>query len=124
MGKSTVFDRIKRELLSLVQSIPNGKVAELSNVSAALNVPPRHVAYIISQLTEDEQDMVGWHRVVPTGGRFPPQAKRSSRHAKQLTLLAAEGVSLDPAGKVMDFERLVAELTIENASTIWADEVE
>lgn len=123
MGKSPVFERIKRELLAIVRLTPIGRVVTVPDVAASLNIPPRHAAYIISQLTADEKEMVGSHRVVPRDGRFPSAAKRSAPQIEQLRLLAAEGVMIDAKGLILEFEAVRIEPPMDHAGTIWADEV-
>ena len=111
---SPAFQAMKRALLEQLTAIPAGKVVTLDQMAVAMNVPARHVAYIMSQLNEAERDLVPWHRLVPTGGRFPVEAKRSPRHVQQLTLLAQEGVS-EPAAHM-------TQPPFDYSSVFWADE--
>jgi methylated-DNA-protein-cysteine methyltransferase related protein len=121
-SKSPAFARMKKALLALVADIPSGKVAQVGDVGLALNLPPRHVAYILSQLSDDEAAQVPWHRVVPMDGKFPTAAKQSVRHAKQIELLSHEGISLENKSTIPNLQGLIARLTDEYCNTFWADE--
>lgn len=95
---SLAFDRMRRALLATVRAIPPGKVVETARLGGALNIPARHVAYMLSQLSADEADLVPWHRVIPAGGDFGKPESRRPRHALQVTRLVAEGLGL-PDGR-------------------------
>jgi methylated-DNA-protein-cysteine methyltransferase related protein len=120
--KSQAFARMKRALLALVTDIPLGKVAQVGEAGIALNIPPRHVAYILSQLAPDEAAFIPWHRVVPTGGKFPAAAKRTERQDRQIELLSHEGILLDNKWVIANFQDCVTTLPKTHCSTFWADE--
>lgn len=111
---SPAFQAMKRALLEQLSAIPAGKVVALDQMAVAMNVPARHEAYIVSQLSEAERAVVPWHRLVPAGARFPVEAKRSPRPEQQLTLLAQEGV-VEPAAHVIA-------APFDYSSVFWADE--
>ncbi len=121
-AKSSTFARMKQALLAQVALIPSGRIATIGDVAASLNIPPRHVAYILASLTIDEAALVPWFRVVPTGGKFPVGAKQTARQVEQLGLLAAEGVMLDNANMINDLEAHKILLPDTHEHTFWADE--
>ena len=89
MGKSSpAFINMRRALFDAVRQIPPGHVAELSDLALALNIPARHVAYLLARLTPDEAELVPWQRVVPRAGDFGPVQKRSARQKDQRAKLA------------------------------------
>lgn len=90
---SPAFQAMKRALFEQLSAIPRGKIVMLDQMAVAMNIPPRHVAYMVSQLSEAEREMVPWHRLVPSGCTFPTESKRSPRQIEQLRLLAHEGVA-------------------------------
>lgn len=90
---SPAFQAMKRALFEQLSAIPRGKIVMLDQMAVAMNIPPRHVAYMVSQLSEAEREMVPWHRLVPSGCTFPTERKRSPRQIEQLRLLAHEGVA-------------------------------
>jgi methylated-DNA-protein-cysteine methyltransferase-like protein len=89
---SPAFQAMQRALLRQLAAIPAGKVVGLDQMALAMNVHSRHIAYLVSRLSEAEGDLVPWHRLVPSGGRFPAPAKRSDRQTLQLRYLAEEGL--------------------------------
>lgn len=105
---------MKRALLEQLSAIPRGKIVKLDQMAVAMNIPARHVAYMVSQLSEAEREMVPWHRLVPSGCTFPAEAKRSPRQIEQLRLLALEGVSDLPAHIIPP--------PFDYSSVFWADE--
>ena len=124
MARSAAFTRIRRELFVLVAAIPAGRIVELTALAKAVNVPPRHVAYILSRLAPDEADLLPWHRVVPTDGRFPSPSKISSRQTTQIEALSREGVVLTKDRRIARLDRVRFALSSTHERTIWADELE
>ena len=117
--RSLAFARMRRALLTEVVRIPRGKVVEIAEVGQALNIPPRHVAYMLARLTEDEVELVPWHRVVPRGGRF---TKATERVEHQLRLLASEGLRHDGTRQLVLTPADFWQLGDTHRSTFWADE--
>ncbi len=93
MAKSAAFARIKKEVLTLSQQIPLGQVSSYSLIGEILEVMPRHVAYILAMLSEQERESVPWHRVVANHGEIKTTAHRWQ--ASQMTLLEAEGHAIE-----------------------------
>ena len=120
--KSHAFATIKRALLALVSDIPAGKVAQVGDIGHPLNIPCRHVAYILSQLTPDEAAMVAWHRVVPTNGAFPKPEKQTARQILQVLMLTGDGIAFDGVEKIASMDTHLTKLSDKHVMTIWADE--
>lgn len=111
MAGSPFFARIKAQVLEVTAAVPAGRVLCLTDLAGWLDVPPRHAAYILSQLTAGEQLAVPWHRVVPASGTVPPT--RTSHHGiPQLALLADEGITAAPSGRLDLFDE--ARIRIED----------
>ena len=99
MAGSPFFARIKAHVLEVTAAVPPGRVLCLTDLADWLDVPPRHAAYILSQLTAEEQLAVPWHRVVPATGIVSPT--RISHHGiPQRAMLADEGITAAPSGKL------------------------
>lgn len=122
MSKSAAFARIRREVLELTLQVPLGRVSTFAAFGAALDIMPRHVAYILATLPPEEEQLVPWHRLVGARGELligPKMAKakqidaaatekalRSRRRAEwQRKLLRAEGVPVGPEGSVTNLEK-------------------
>ena len=93
----------RAELLTLVRKIPLGRVASFDVLAEKLGIPPPLVATILSQLIEDEREIVPWHRVVAKGGAIGRGAGRDQQFAR----LVREGVTVSPAGIVQDLPRVM-----------------
>lgn len=91
---SIAFANLRGALLRVVGRIPPGHVVEAAVLGERLNVPARHVAYILSQLAPEEADLVPWHRVVPRDGRFGAEKALGERQRRQLGLLGQEGLAV------------------------------
>ena len=79
-----------------------------------LGVPPPLVATMLSQLTEDEREIVPWHRVVAKGGAIG----RGPHRERQFARLIQEGIVVSPAGIVQDLARVMTRrLTDRSAQT-------
>ncbi len=88
MSQSPAFARIQRDALRLVAAIPRGRVATFSALGVALDVPARHIAFIVSRLDAPTRAAHGTHRLVSDTGAL--QKKHS---AEQSATLAAEGIA-------------------------------
>jgi methylated-DNA-protein-cysteine methyltransferase related protein len=106
MARSAAYARIKTDVLAIVRGVPPGKIVTFDAIGQHLVVMPRHVAYILSALTDSERELVPWHRVVAKGGAIGRGPHRDAQFAK----LVREGVSVSPAGIVQDMERTVVAL--------------
>ncbi|WP_423415046.1 MGMT family protein [Hyphomicrobium sp. B1] len=92
---------VKAELLKLLRKIPLGLVASSDRLASELGVPAPLVVTLMGQLSEDERDLVPWHRVVAKGGAIG----RGPHRDQQFARLVREGVTVSPAGIVQDLER-------------------
>jgi len=90
----------------VVREVPRGAVTTYGDVATVLGSPrvARHVGWALAALTDADAD-VPWHRVINSRGRISYRGD-DLRGLQQKTMLAAEGVQLDEAGKVIDFRRL------------------
>jgi len=52
--KSKAFARIRAEVIRLVGLIPCGKFTTYGSIAIHMNVVARHVAFVMSRLTEEE----------------------------------------------------------------------
>ena len=91
----------KAELLALVRKIPLGRVASVEAIAEAVGAPVAVVQTVLSQLDEDDRDVVPWHRVVAKGGAIG----RGPHRDQQFARLVREGVTVSPAGIVQDLAR-------------------
>ena len=91
----------KIDLLSLLRSLPPGRVATIDAIAAELRVLPMVIATVLANLTTDERELVPWHRVVAKGGAIG----RGPNREEQFARLMREGVPVSPAGIVQDMTR-------------------
>ena len=91
MVGSKAFQGIKRDVLKIVAAIPKGNVVTHAAIGEFMTVMPRHVAYILSRLEDEELERVPWHRVVGKGGKLGKE-RRAPSGETQRELLEAEGV--------------------------------
>jgi methylated-DNA-protein-cysteine methyltransferase related protein len=101
MAKSAAFSRIKSQVLTIVQSIPSGRVSTYRSIGEHLAVMPRHVAYILTMLTEAERAVIPWYRVVAESGAI--STPKQSRSTEQCEELAAEGIQFSGARSIANF---------------------
>lgn len=95
--KSAAFARIRAEVIRLMALIPEGKFTTYGSIAVHMNVMARHVAFVMSRLTEEESAMLPWHRVVGADARISP--KMDPVLAKtQRERLGAEGMTINAAG--------------------------
>ncbi|HIK13792.1 MAG TPA: MGMT family protein [Leptolyngbyaceae cyanobacterium M33_DOE_097] len=101
MAKSAAFARIKSQVLTLTYSIPVGRVSTYRSLGEHLDVMPRHVAYILTTLKEEEKADLPWYRVVSDNGAV--SAPNPVKAKAQMELLAAEGVAIGPQKTILNF---------------------
>jgi methylated-DNA-protein-cysteine methyltransferase related protein len=118
---SPTFQRIRKAVLDLVKEIPFGKVVMVSSLAEALNIPPRHVAFILSGLTPSEQILLPCHRIIPAKRDLGNRNNRSQKLEAQSSELLAEGI------KLQDYRLVELNSTSDwqppttHRSTFWAD---
>lgn len=99
---------IKTEVLARLRLIGMGRVVTHEVLAASVNAPPPLIATLLANLTDEEREMVPWHRVVAKGGAIG----RGPNREQQFARLMHEGVLVSPAGVVQDLAR-VAQTTLE-----------
>ncbi len=90
MAASPFFARIREHVLQLTAAVPEGKICTFQSMGEHLDVMPRHVAYILSQLEDNEKFVCPWHRVVGGDGSLG-SLKSNPDGTSQTELLLAEG---------------------------------
>ncbi len=93
MPKSEAFIRIKEHVLQIVATIPESRLCTYHDIGEYLDVMPRHVAYILSQLDDAAKMIYPWHRVVAHDGSLGV-LKRGPHGRSQAELLADEGIAV------------------------------
>ncbi len=91
----------KARLLDLLRKIPLGRVASPEILAEESGIPAPLVLTMLSQLSEDERELVPWHRTVAKGGAIG----RGPHRDQQFARLVREGVTVSPAGIVQDLSR-------------------
>jgi methylated-DNA-protein-cysteine methyltransferase-like protein len=99
--KSAAFARIRAEVLRLVALIPAGKFTTYGSIAIHMNVMARHVAFVMSSLTEDESAALPWHRVVSADARLSPKMDAALSKV-QRRRLKAEGMKINPQGRIQN----------------------
>ena len=99
--KSKAFARIRAEVIRLVGLIPTGKFTTYGSIAVHMNVMARHVAFVMSRLTEEESAELPWHRVVSADARISPNMKPSVAML-QRKRLRGEGMKINSAGYIQD----------------------
>jgi DNA transformation protein and related proteins len=88
MSASPAFARIERDTLRLAALIPHGRVCTFAELGSAIDVPARHVAYIVSRLDAAARKTVPVHRLVGEAGALQKKVA-----AEQAAALETEGIS-------------------------------
>ena len=96
-AKSPAFARIRAEVIRLVALIPEGKFTTYGSIAVHMNVMARHVAFVMSRLTDEESKALPWHRVVSADARLSAKMDSELREL-QKSRLESEGMSIDPKG--------------------------
>lgn len=99
--QSQAFIRIRAEVIRLVGLIPEGKFTTYGSIAIHMNVMARHVAFVMSRLTEEESKTLPWHRVVSAAARISPNMD-AKLAATQKRRLKAEGMTINPEGCIQD----------------------
>jgi methylated-DNA-protein-cysteine methyltransferase-like protein len=99
--KSKAFARIRAEVIRLVGLIPPGKFTTYGSVAVHMNVMARHVAFVMSSLTEQEAAELPWHRVVSRDARLSPHMDAALSKV-QRRRLRREGLKIDAAGYIQN----------------------
>jgi methylated-DNA-protein-cysteine methyltransferase related protein len=114
MAGSPFFARIKGDVLKIMAAVPKGRLVTFQDIGRYLDVMPRHVAYILSQLRGDEQATTPWFRAVAENGTVANH-KTNDFGLSQRDLLAEEKHLIAPDGRILDFgQKLVAVEALES----------
>ena len=89
------------------------------SLAREVGIPAPLAVTMLGQLTEDERDLVPWHRVVQKGGGIG----RGPHRDQQFARLVREGVIVSPAGVVQDLARHLL-VQLDDASLKSAERVE
>jgi methylated-DNA-protein-cysteine methyltransferase-like protein len=100
---SNAFKRIRAEVIRLVDLIPAGKFTTYGAIAVHMNVMARHVAFVMSRLTEEEAERLPWHRVVGADARISPKMDAELARV-QKERLESEGMKVDEKGFILDDE--------------------
>ncbi len=98
MAGSPAFARIERDVLRMVDSIPVGRFSTFEMIGAAIDVPARHVAYILSRQSDAARAAHPVHRVLGKLGKLP------AKPANLAQLLQSEGLHI--AGQAVQDQHL------------------
>ncbi len=101
MAKSQAYQRIRAEVIRLVGLIPKGRFTTYGSIAVHMNVVPRHVASVLSKLSDVEAAELPWHRVLSADAQISPRMD-SELKSTQRQRLEAEGLSFDAEGKVQN----------------------
>lgn len=96
---SSAFARIQVDVLRLAAKIPRGLVTSAQLLGQVIDVPARHVAYIISRLNEAQRDKHPVHRICGLKGEVKDW---------QVPALARDGVAVT-ASRVVQWPELCFE---------------
>ncbi len=110
MPKSAAFIRIKADILGIVEAIPEGRVTTYGAIGRHLDVMARHVAYILTMLSDEEKARHPWYRVVGDKGRIG-KPKFNGFGISQTELLQSEGISVSSEGYVDQFDTVLVATT-------------
>lgn len=94
---------LRGRLMALLAAIPAGRVTTPEAIATQLDAAPAWVRTAIGRLSEDELQMVPWHRVVAVGGAIGRGPWRETQFAR----LVREGIAVSPAGVVQDMGRVL-----------------
>lgn len=104
--RSAFFARIKMQVLQLTSAVPAGKVCTYQSMGKHLDVMPRHVAYILSQLEPHEKLEYPWHRVVSADMSLGAP-KQNPDGTTQADLLRNEGLLISGNKVISSVERVL-----------------
>ncbi|WP_050030903.1 MGMT family protein [Verrucomicrobium sp. BvORR034] len=100
-ARSAAFTRIRAEVIRLVALIPAGKFTTYGSIAVHMNVVARHVATVMSHLTEEESAVLPWHRVVSADARISQNMETELSNV-QRSRLVAEGMTIDAQGYIQN----------------------
>jgi len=87
------MSEIKMQIIKLVSSIPEGKIAYFGQIGAECGVSGQVVGWILSGMPESEWSSCPWYRVVSKNG-FISSLKLGTKGLIQKQVLLDEGYTL------------------------------
>ncbi len=100
MASSLAFQRIQRDVLRLCATIPPGRVCTYAELGAVIDVPARHVAYILSRLDTDTRMQYPLHRLVSPAGKLLGKADDAAQRLTREGLHVQDDAVQDFADKL------------------------
>lgn len=98
---SPFFARIRADVLAIMRAVPKGTLVTFADIGRHLDVAPRHIAYILANLSPADAATVPWHRAVSAEGVLKTRKGDISGQTQTL-LLEAEGIAVGSDGRVVD----------------------
>jgi alkylated DNA nucleotide flippase Atl1 len=111
------YTRMNNDILAVVRAIPVGRVTTVDAISQFLDVPARHVHYLLARRFDADREASPWHRVLAHRGAIG-RVLFDAKGRSQADLLAADGVELGYRGKVTDFAARYFQPSIETTGVI------
>jgi alkylated DNA nucleotide flippase Atl1 len=109
---SAAFARISRDVTRLVERIPSGSVTTYTHIGELLDLPARHVAYVIRNVAA-RTALVPWHRVTGNFGEL--QKSRADEQASRLRRESVPCTEGPGGGAVTNFRRYRVTLEVNLA---------
>jgi len=106
MSASASFRLVKRQVCEIIAKVPNGELTTTAAIGEAIDVPERHVAFIISRLDIMDRVFLPWHRAIRADGTIVDGDEANG----QAERLASEGHEFNENGALRDFDRKLVEI--------------
>lgn len=111
------YTRMNNDILAVVRAIPAGRLTTVDAISQFLDVPSRHVHYLLARRYDPDREASPWHRVLAGRGAIG-RALYDARGRSQAELLAAEGIEVGYRGKITEFAGRYFQPSIETTGVI------
>lgn len=111
------YTRMNNDILAVVHAIPAGRLTTVDAISQFLNVPSRHVHYLLARRYDLEREASPWHRVLAHRGAIG-RVLYDAKGRTQAELLAGEGVDVGYRGKVTEYTTRFFQPSIETTGVI------
>jgi DNA transformation protein and related proteins len=103
MAGSDAFARITRDVLKIIAAIPRGRVTTFQSIGDCIDVPSRHVAYVLSREAVNATSAnLPLHRVVGKDGKLPVKAADATQKLKIEKVSMSRGVVDDFTTRFID----------------------
>ena len=94
MPGSATTQRLQRDIIGVVASIPAGRIATHGSIARHLGITPGQVVSLLAALDPTARAEIPWWRVVADGGAIGRHVSRD----EQMQKLRGEGIPVAPAG--------------------------